>query len=365
MAKLRHRLIVVTDAAGCPRPLAAQVARALRGGPFALLLRDKHLPWSRRRDLAERLEGLLAAAGGELLVADPPEAVRAAHLSARRPVPEPRPACLGRSVHAGAPVPADLDYITYSPIWATDSKPGYGPAVGIEGLAERAAASPVPVYALGGVTGPDRALAARRAGAAGAAVMGAVMRSNEPERVVAALRTALEDALAVEPVRGDDLGVELRAGLGDALLGRVVDVDQAEALVVAEGPLEVVHQRPGGVAAHVGALLDRVVDRGDVRPQVVDPLGVDHLAVRVGLGRVGRAVLGDHRRHAVVLVDAHQEVGQAGGVDRPAHVRHRQLLGDPARDPARAGGDRALGRAGDVLDPGGVVVVDAHQVDRL
>lgn len=192
MAEPQHRLIVLTDAAGCPRPLVTQVGRALRGGPFTLLLREKHLAWDRRRSLAECLEALLAPSGGELLVADPLEPVYGAHLSARRPVPEPRPACLGRSVHAGAPVSAETDYITYSPIWATDSKPGYGPAVGLEGLAERVAASPVPVYALGGVTGPDRALAARRAGAAGVAVMGAVMRADEPERVVAALRAALE-----------------------------------------------------------------------------------------------------------------------------------------------------------------------------
>ncbi|WP_035737959.1 thiamine phosphate synthase [Glycomyces arizonensis] len=192
MAKLQHRLIVVTDVTGCPRPLAAQIGRALRGGPFALLLRDKHLAWEDRRRLAERLEPVLAASGAELVVADPPEAVRAAHLSAAFPVPVPRPACLGRSVHAGETVHDDLDYITYSPIWASGSKPGYGPPIGLEGLAERVATSPVPVYALGGVTGPDRALAAREAGAAGVAVMGAVMRAREPERVVAALRAALE-----------------------------------------------------------------------------------------------------------------------------------------------------------------------------
>jgi thiamine-phosphate pyrophosphorylase len=47
------------------------------------------------------------------------------------------------------------------------------------------------VYALGGVTGPDRARAAREAGAAGAAVMGAVMRAADPERAVRGLRVAL------------------------------------------------------------------------------------------------------------------------------------------------------------------------------
>lgn len=192
MAALQHRLVVVSDAAGSPRPLAEQVGRALRGGPFALILRDKQLEWAERARLAAALEPVLAASGAQLVIADPPVSVPAAHLSAAFPVPVPRPWCVGRSVHAGEPIDPDLDYITYSPVWETASKPGHGPAIGLEGLARRVATSPVPVYALGGVTGADRALAAREAGAAGVAVMGAVMRAEDPERAVARLRAALE-----------------------------------------------------------------------------------------------------------------------------------------------------------------------------
>ncbi|THV31358.1 thiamine phosphate synthase [Glycomyces paridis] len=185
-----HPLLVVTDAPGAARPLTEQVALALRGGPFALLLRDKHLPWTERLALAAALGPMMAASGGLLLIADPAGPVAAAHLSARFPVPSPRPALLGRSVHAGEPIDPGLDYCTYSPVWATDSKPGYGPALGLDGLAA-ACAGPVPVYALGGVTGPERARAAREAGAAGVAVMGAVMKANDPERAVRALRAVL------------------------------------------------------------------------------------------------------------------------------------------------------------------------------
>lgn len=184
-------LLVVTDAPRCPRPLAEQTALALRGGPFALILRDKHLPWAERLALAAALRPLLEDAGGTLVVADPAGPVPAAHLSARFPVPVPRPALLGRSVHAGERVDPGLDYCTYSPVWPTASKPGYGPATGTDGLAAACAASPVPVFALGGVTGPDRARAAREAGAAGVAVMGAVMRAADPERAVRGLREAL------------------------------------------------------------------------------------------------------------------------------------------------------------------------------
>ncbi|WP_030158032.1 thiamine phosphate synthase [Glycomyces sp. NRRL B-16210] len=188
---MQHRLLVLSDVLGIARPLPEQVALALRGGPFALVLRDKHLPWTLREALAARLRPVLEAAGGALIVADPPVPAPAAHLSARFPAPEPRPALLGRSVHAGEKVDPGLDYCTYSPVWATASKPGYGPATGLDGLAERCAANAVPVYALGGVTGPERARAAREAGAAGVAVMGAVMKANDPERAVRALRAVL------------------------------------------------------------------------------------------------------------------------------------------------------------------------------
>src|SRR6187431_2032857 len=92
-------------------------------------------------------------------------------------------------------------------------------------------------------------------------------------------------------VGGEDAGVLEPGVLDRAHLGVVVDVHDAEALVVAEGPLEVVHQAPREVAAHVGAALDRVGDGTEVRVQVGDPVGVVHPAVvRHGVGP-GRPVL--------------------------------------------------------------------------
>ena len=51
----------------------------------------------------------------------------------------------------------------------------------------------------------------------------------------------------------DRVAVPLGAVLEGPDLGVVVDADNAEALVVAVRPFEVVHQRPGEVAADVGA----------------------------------------------------------------------------------------------------------------
>src|SRR5690606_878820 len=120
----------------------------------------------------------------------------------------------------------------------------------------------------------------------------------------------------------DDVRVEARARLGRALLRLEVHVHDAEALRVAIGPLEVVQQRPGEVAAHVHALVHGLVEHAQVLAQVGDALRV----VDAALGRHGRvgergAVLGDVDRHvAVALADPPQRVQQPLRVDLPAHL---------------------------------------------
>ncbi|MCJ2047819.1 thiamine phosphate synthase [Methylobacterium sp. J-078] len=89
---------------------------------------------------------------------------------------------LGVSAHGidevQAAAAAGADYVTLSPIFPTASKPGYGPALGPVCL-RRAASFGCPVIALGGIT-EDRVADCMRAGAAGIAVMGTLMRSPDP-----------------------------------------------------------------------------------------------------------------------------------------------------------------------------------------
>ncbi len=68
--------------------------------------------------------------------------------------------------------------MTLSPIFATASKPGYGPALGLGALAA-AGRIGLPVIALGGI-GVATAAACRREGATGMAVMGGLMRATDP-----------------------------------------------------------------------------------------------------------------------------------------------------------------------------------------
>lgn len=184
------RLLVLTDRTQAAAPLPEAVAAAVAAGARAVVLRDKDLPPAERAALAGELAAVLAPVGGLLVWAGAVGSAgrTAVHLAAADPVPDPRPALLGRSCHDAGEVARaraeGCDWVFVSPLHTTPSKPGYGPALGPAGLARLAAGAP-PVYALGGVR-PEDAAGCLAAGAAGLAVMGPVMR--DPSRVTAYLK---------------------------------------------------------------------------------------------------------------------------------------------------------------------------------
>lgn len=202
---------VLTDraqAAAAGRSLAAAVEAALAGGAGRVVLRERDLPAAERRRLAADLRVLTAAAGAALVVAGDMGLARAVgadgvHLAAADRWPGPADLgglALGRSCHTIGELAAaragGAAWATYSPVYATASKPGYGPALGPAGLAAGCRAVPgLAVLALGGIA-PGRAAACRAAGAAGVAVMGAVMGAAAPAAVVGDLVGELRAAAA-------------------------------------------------------------------------------------------------------------------------------------------------------------------------
>jgi thiamine-phosphate pyrophosphorylase len=82
----------------------------------------------------------------------------------------------------------DAEFVSLSPIFPTASKPGYGPPLGLSVLGQASR----PVYALGGIDAPCRAVACIESGAYGVVVMGAITRAENPcrvaERFLGALR---------------------------------------------------------------------------------------------------------------------------------------------------------------------------------
>jgi thiamine-phosphate pyrophosphorylase len=194
-ASLPGPLLAITDRHQACQPLEAIAAAVGRGGGRWLLFREKDLPERERRELAGRLAQIAAEQGFALSISTDVElaaAVGAAgvHLQAATQVAEARGrlgyAIIGMSAHSVADVAAaaaaGADYVTLSPIYLTQSKPGYGPALGTEAV-RAAAAQGIPVLALAGVTA-GTAGSCLAAGASGVAVMGEIMRAKDPARVV-------------------------------------------------------------------------------------------------------------------------------------------------------------------------------------
>ena len=196
-------LLVISDRSQARRPILEIAAAVFAGGGRWFSLREKDLPAEERRALLGKLVALGRRYGATVTAHDDIAAVLATgadgvHLpgggdpaAARRRLPQ---GLIGVSTHSAAEAAAMLragaDYVTLSPIFLTDSKPEYGPALGLDTLAAAAAATPGPIIALAGIT-PDNAASCLAAGARGIAVMGEVMRAVDPEEIVRRLIAAL------------------------------------------------------------------------------------------------------------------------------------------------------------------------------
>jgi len=199
------RLMVLTDDALLKGRDAVDVCRrAVAGGATLIQVRSKARPPFDVAGLARALVAALpvpvlvndrvdvalaaGAAGAHLGQDDPP-------LDRLRPVVPPG-FLLGISV--GTTAEADrvhdwpADYWSVGPCYATGTKADAGRALGVAafaGLARRAPAG-VPVVAIGGITAANAA-PLLQAGAAGVAVIAAVLGASDPERAARELAAAL------------------------------------------------------------------------------------------------------------------------------------------------------------------------------
>ena len=205
------RLMVITDRRLARGRSTLEVATpALRGGATALQLRDKAAD---DRDLlaeAEMVARLAARAGAILVINDRLDVARLAgaagvHLGpADLPLVEARrimpPAFLigwsaGTPDEARAACDAGADYLGVGPVYTTGTKADAGEPIGLAGLAAVIAASSIPVVAIGGIRA-DRAGECIRAGAAGVAVVDAVVGAASVAPATRGLRRAVDRALA-------------------------------------------------------------------------------------------------------------------------------------------------------------------------
>lgn len=175
----------ITDrrALGGSENLLAVIARALDAGIELIQIREKDLP---ARHLAELVKAALALPNprhSRILVNTRVDVALAtgahgAHLPGGSPPPStwraivPAGFLFGVSCHSLTDLrdaeTGGADFAFYSPIFESSSKPGYGPALGLEALRAAARAVRIPVFALGGIT-EQNTPACLEAGASGIA----------------------------------------------------------------------------------------------------------------------------------------------------------------------------------------------------
>lgn len=186
------------------RSLFERVESAVAGGVTVVQLRDKERDDRTRFEVGRELRALCRQLGVAFLVNDRVDLALAlkadgVHLGqGDLPVEValqliPKAMVVGLSTHRLAEVEAARqalyrpDYLAFGPIFATRSKADAEPATGVALLAEAVrAADPLPVVAIGGIdrANKDQVFAA---GAAGVAVISALLTAEEVEEAARAL----------------------------------------------------------------------------------------------------------------------------------------------------------------------------------
>lgn len=206
MPEVDWSVYVITDrgAAG-DRSLVEVVRAAIRGGATVVQLRDKSATTREMIELGRALHGVTAPAGVPLIVNDRLDVALAIDAEGVHVGLDDMPVPLARRLlgpgrlvgYSPDSVEAALrgqrqgaDYLGIGDVFGTPSKPDAGEPIGLEGLAAVAEAVSIPVVAIGGIT-LENAAAAVRVGAAGVAVISAVVGAEEPEVAARRMRCAV------------------------------------------------------------------------------------------------------------------------------------------------------------------------------
>ncbi len=204
--QLGFSLYLVTDRSALPATsLQDAVESCLAAGLKAVQLREKDMVVRDLLGLAHTLRDSTRRHGAKLLINDRADVALAIGadgvqragtslpVSALRAI-SPSGFLIGASVHAvdeaRAAESAGADFLLFGPVYDTPSKRQHGPPQGLAALEQVSSALGIPVFGVGGVT-PDRVAEVMRTGAAGVAVIGAILAAERPADAVKAFLDAL------------------------------------------------------------------------------------------------------------------------------------------------------------------------------
>ena len=194
------KLLSVTNRKLCREPFSERIEKVAKSGVDGVILREKDLSEAEYVELAKEVLSICRREKVACILHSFPrvaEELGADGLHLPLPVlrglteeERQRFSCLGASCHSLGDVleaaKLGCSYVTLGHIFATSCKPGLPPR-GVELLREVCAASPLPVYAIGGI-GEDNISQVIEAGAAGACLMSGLMVCDDPAEAVKALR---------------------------------------------------------------------------------------------------------------------------------------------------------------------------------
>ncbi|MCB1464991.1 MAG: thiamine phosphate synthase [Nitratireductor sp.] len=192
------------------RPVEDVVDQAVRGGVTMVQLRDPHSPTRELVAIARRLVAALRPHAIPFIVNDRIDVAMicgadGVHIGQNDMDARDARAMMGEDCIIGLSVANEaelkasrdalgaVDYLGVGPVYSTSTKADAGGAIGLEGIAWMRAATDMPLVAIGGID------AARtgdivRAGAAGVAVVTAIMNAAEPKDAAAEIARAVEAA---------------------------------------------------------------------------------------------------------------------------------------------------------------------------
>ena len=198
------RLIVITDKRlAAPRSIFDVVAEALAAGAPAVQLRDKQASAAQLLEAAMRLKDLCVKHNALLFINDRIDIALSADAHGVHVGPSDLPVAVTREIGPSLlvgystddPAAARLNvesgaaYIGCGAVFGTSSKDVGDEQIGTAGLRRVVEAVNAPVIGIGGIT-PANVGAVAATGAAGCAVIGAVMKADRPGVAVEALLRA-------------------------------------------------------------------------------------------------------------------------------------------------------------------------------
>lgn len=208
---MTYDLCVVTDV-GLSRGRGHMdvVSAAIRGGATMIQLREKAATTTSFVEFGQELRAVTREAGVPLIVNDRVDVALAVGADGVHVGQDDMPAAMARRLIGSSMILGisattleealrgerdGADYLGVGPIFPTGTKPDAGPAMGISGLSAIANRVRIPIVAIGGI-GPDNVASVIAAGAAGVAVVSAIVSAPDVEGAARRLRAGVSAAKA-------------------------------------------------------------------------------------------------------------------------------------------------------------------------